>query len=215
MNLGANPWILIGLIFLEFFFIIIPPLISARIEKRTFREEFKNMGLEFTQNPPLINIKRISLGLVGGIIFFLIGRYIAFFFRTFIVEQLLGAEYVATAKENAIQTSPVSPNVVQIVILILLQVLVVAVCEEAFFRGFLISKLEYKVSPRSAVVLSSVIFAFYHVPPFLVPISTILTFFGYYITFGILLSLLFKFSDDSLLSCIVAHSFFNSLLILI
>ncbi|MFO8017470.1 MAG: CPBP family intramembrane glutamic endopeptidase [Promethearchaeia archaeon] len=215
MNLGVNSWILIGLTLLEVLFVIIPPLISARIENHTFREELRNMGLRLARNPLMIRLRRIGLGLLGGLLFYLISGYITNFFRNFIVEQLFGTEYIVRAEENVINTSPVTPTLMQIIILIIMQVFVVGICEEAFFRGFMLSKLEDKLPSGVGIILSSLIFAIYHVPPFIVPLSTIITFFGYYFSFGVLLSLVFKFSDNSLLPGIVAHSFFNILLILV
>ena len=70
------------------------------------------------------------------------------------------------------------------------------------------------MSITSTILFSSLIFAFYHVPPFLVPLSTIFTFFGYYFTFGILLALVFMLFDFDLVPCIIAHSLFNILLLI-
>ncbi|MBD3342602.1 MAG: CPBP family intramembrane metalloprotease [Candidatus Lokiarchaeota archaeon] len=57
-----------------------------------------------------------------------------------------------------------------------LEVLIVGPCEEGFFRGFVLKKSENKLKNTSAILFSSLLFALYHVPPFLVPISTIITF---------------------------------------
>lgn len=215
MDLGANVWFLIVLTLFEIFFIVIPASISAKIEGTSFHQELNNMGLEFQNNPIKIKVQRIVLGLAVGFGFFLIGRYIAFFFRNVIIEQIFGSSYIQQAQEGSINTTPISPNLLQLAILIILQIFLVGLCEEAFFRGFLLSKLNYKFTPASSALISSLFFALYHVPPFLVPLSTIVTFFGYYFTFGILLSFLYRFSNHSLLPCIIAHSFFNSLLILL
>ena len=38
MQLGENPWFLIGLIFLETLLVFIPALISSKVEKKNFQE---------------------------------------------------------------------------------------------------------------------------------------------------------------------------------
>ena len=44
IQLGEDPWILIGLIFLELFFIIIPGLIVSKVEKKPFKIIIIDMG---------------------------------------------------------------------------------------------------------------------------------------------------------------------------
>ncbi|MFX1502753.1 MAG: type II CAAX prenyl endopeptidase Rce1 family protein, partial [Promethearchaeota archaeon] len=87
-------------------------------------------------------------------------------------------------------------------------------CEEAFFRGFLIKKLKVKLKLSYSIIFSSIIFTLYHIPPFLVPLTTIITYFGYYFAFGVLLSLVFVYFKYSLIPCSVAHSCFNILILL-
>ena len=212
-NLGANPWILIGLIFLEILFIIVPALIATKVERNSFKNQLNEMGFHKNDDPlPRILIK-ISAGIGIGIVFFLIGGYIIAFFYS-LIQASLGSDFVSSGTEGAISTAPVEPNIIQVIILIVLQVAIVGVCEEAFFRGFILKKFDKEWKMVYALLISSIIFAFYHVPPFLVPITTIVTYFGYYFTFGVMLSLVYVYSDYSLIPGIIAHALFNILLLI-
>ena len=211
INLGENPWILIGLTFLETLFIILPALISSKIEKKHFKEILVEMGFQKNED---IFIK-ITAGLSFGIIFFFFSDYIIFFFRNILIENIFGSQFVQQAEESAINTSPIRPNVIQTIILIILQLIIIAPCEEAFFRGFLINKLTEKIKKQFSIIISAVFFTLYHVPLFLVPLTTIITFFGYYFIFGILLATIFVYFDHSLIPCSITHSCFNILILIL
>lgn len=215
ISLGQNPWILISLIFLELLFIIIPVFISSRVKDNSFREELKSVGFTLENKTSSRVTEEIAAGLLLGALFFVIGGFILVFFRAFLVETFLGSEFVKSGQEGAISTDPVEPDFLQVSVLIVLQFLIVGPCEEAFFRSFLIKNLSSKFQVSISVLISSFLFALYHTPPFLVPLTTILSFFGYYFTFGILLSLIFLLFDQSLVPCALAHSFFNVLILLI
>ncbi len=211
IQLGENPWILIGLTFLELMFVIIPALIFSKLEKRSFQEIIKDMG--FRENENLL-IKIIT-GLGLGILFFFFGSYIIIFFKDIIITNLFGSGFVELGQKGAISTEPIHPNIIQMVIIIILNILIIGPCEEAFFRGFLIKKFETKLNLIFSIFLSSLIFTLYHVPPILVPITTIITYSGYYLVFGVLLSLIFVYFEYSIIPCSIAHSCFNILILLI
>ncbi|MGQ4873233.1 MAG: CPBP family glutamic-type intramembrane protease [Promethearchaeia archaeon] len=183
MNLGENPWILIGFMFLELLFIIIPVKISTIVEKKRFLDILKEIGFKYKNEHYLKKILKIFAGISLGFFFYFIGGYIIFFFRNIIIENIFGTTFIKTGEKGAIETSPVKPNIIQLVIIIILEFLLVAICEEAFFRGFLLTKLANKIKKYYATIISSIFFAIYHVPPFLVPIATIITFFGYFFFF--------------------------------
>ncbi|MHA1292966.1 MAG: lysostaphin resistance A-like protein [Promethearchaeota archaeon] len=214
-NLGENPWILILLTFLELLLVLIPAFIAGKVEKKSFKEELNEMGFCKNTAPFIKNLHKIISGLLIGFIFFLIGGFIIIFFKYFIVENIFGASFVKEGEQGAIKTDPIQPTILQIIIIIILQVIIVGICEEAFFRGFIIKKCEKKMNLIYAVLFSSICFAFYHIPPFLVPLKTIITYFGYFFTFGILLALVYLYFDYSLIPCVVAHSFFNILILIL
>ncbi len=211
INLGENPWILIGLMLFEIFFIVVPALLSSKLEKIPFKDAIKGMGFQKNED---IFIKIVS-GLSFGIIFFFFGNYIIIFFRDFIIGNIFSTEFVELGQEGTINTSPIQPNYIQLIILVILQIIIIGPCEEAFFRGFLIQKLKTKLKLTYSLIISSIFFTIYHIPPFLVPLTTSITFFGYYFTFGLMLSLIYVYFNYSLIPCSIAHSFFNVLILLI
>ena len=214
IQLGEDPLILIALIFLELLLILIPALIAGKIEHKSVKEELNEMGFQ-KRNYPLNRILiEVFAGLGVGLFFFLISGYILFFFRNIIVENLFGTIFIKQGQEGSISSEPLQPTLIQLIIIIILQIIIVGPCEEGFFRGFVIKKYESKMRTIIAVLISSIFFSFYHVPPILVPLETIITYFGYYFIFGILLALLFKCFNNSLIPCTVAHCFFNILIIL-
>ncbi len=211
IQLGENPWILIGLIFLEILFIIIPAYISSKIEKKSFKILIFEMG--FQKNEDIL--VKIIAGLSIGVMFFFFGNFILIFFQYIIIENLLGEKLIAEGQEGVINTLPIQPDLIQIIILVILQIIIIGPCEEAFFRGFIIKKLNIKVKVIYSAMISSIFFSLYHVPPFLVPLTTIITYFGYYFVFGILLASIFIFFDYSLIPCSISHSCLNVLLLLL
>ena len=215
LELGQNPWILICITFLELLLIVIPALIASKVEKKTFKEEIIEMGFIKSDDQSISLIFKIIAGLMVGFVFFLIGGFIIYFFKDIIVEFIFGAIFVQAGEEGAISTAPINPDPLQILVIIILQVVIVAPCEEGFFRGFIITKTDQKLKTSWAIILASTCFAFFHTPPFLVSIATIISYFGYYFTFGILLSLVFKFFDDSLIPGLIAHAFFNILIFIL
>lgn len=214
IDLGKDPIILISLSFLEILLIFIPALIASKVEKKSLLEELKEMGFQRKQTTFKKMLQKVIFGLLIGIICFFVSSYIISFFVNFIVYILFGAQFVEEGINNAISTAPVNPTIVQLIILITIHIFIIAPCEEGFFRGFIIRKCHKKMKLIYSIIFSSVIFSFYHVPPFLVPLSTIITLFGYYFFFGIVLSLTFILSKNSLLLCSISHFTLNILLLL-
>jgi membrane protease YdiL (CAAX protease family) len=211
IELGENPWILIGLTIFEILFVIVPAALSSKFEKISFRDAIRDMGLKKNED---LFIKIIS-GLSFGILFFFFGNYIVIFFRDIIVSNLLGSEFVELGQEGVISTSPIQPTFIQVIILLILQLIIVGPCEEAFFRGFLIPKLKIKLKLIYSIIISSIIFTIYHIPPIIVPLATSITYFGYFFTFGVVLSLIYVYFNNSIIPCSIAHSFFNILILLV
>ncbi|NVM46068.1 MAG: CPBP family intramembrane metalloprotease [Candidatus Lokiarchaeota archaeon] len=214
IDLGKDTILLISLSFLEILLILIPALIASKVEKKSLLDELKEIG--FQRKPTTLRkmILKVVSGLVIGIIFFFISGYIISFFVNTIVRVLFGAQFVEEGINNAISTTPINPTIIEIIILMAIQVVIVAPCEEGFFRGFIIRKSSKKMKLLYSLIFSSVIFSIYHVPPFLVPLSTIVTFFGYYFSFGIFLSLTFILFKNSLLPSSLAHITLNILILL-
>jgi membrane protease YdiL (CAAX protease family) len=215
INLGKDPNILILISFAEILFIIVPSFIAAKIEKIPFIVEVKDFGFN-VKNPKLKNIiLKIFAGILIGIFFFFISDLLLPFYIRFVIQNLFGRQFIEEGVENAITTAPFNPTITQLIIIITIQIIIVGPCEEGFFRGFIIKRSQKKMKLIYSVVLSTFIFALYHVPPFLVPVSTIITFFGYFFTLGTLLALTFVFFKNSLLPGSIAHSMFNILILIL
>ncbi|MFW9937460.1 MAG: lysostaphin resistance A-like protein [Candidatus Thorarchaeota archaeon] len=215
IELGANPLILIILTLFEALLIIIPNLISSKIEKSTFKEELVELGFKNKNDTFFRLALKYFLGILIGIILFIIANFILFFFKEILIINLFGKEFVQIGNENTINTNLVNPSYLEIFIIIILQLIVVGPCEEGFFRGFIITKCNKKIHLALAVTFSSIFFAFYHVPPIIVPINTIITFFGYYFLIGIFLSVIYILFNFSLIPCIATHSIFNILTLIV
>jgi len=211
IELGKNPWLLIGLTILEILFVLLPAYSFSKIKKISIKDAIREMG--FQKNDDLF-IKTIA-GISFGILFYFLGGYLVIFFRNIITRSIFGSEFIIQAEEGAINTDPATPSFIQIIFLIVLQILIVGPCEEAFFRGFLIKNIAKKIKLIYSILISSCLFTFFHIPPLLVPLSTIITYFGYYFSLGLLLSLLFVYFNNSLIPCSIAHSCFNILILIV
>jgi membrane protease YdiL (CAAX protease family) len=215
IELGANPLIFIILTLFESLLIIIPNLISSKIEKRSFIEEINLLGFKNSNDNFIKLIFKYLTGILIGIILFLIAGYLLFFFKNILVENLFGKQFVVIGSESMINTNPISPNFFELAIILALQFIIVGPCEEGFFRGFIIKKINKISNLIIAIIFSSICFALYHVPPFIVPLATIITFFGYYFLIGILLSSIYILFNFSLIPSIATHSVFNILTLIL
>jgi membrane protease YdiL (CAAX protease family) len=214
-NFGQVPIIVILLSFLELLLIIIPLFLSSKIEKTTFLAQIKELGFINTELNKFTIILQLISSLILAMLLYLVAGYILYFFQDILILNLFGSSFLKQATQNFINVEPFQPNTIELIILIVIQFLIVGPCEEGFFRAFLIKKLKKKYSSIISITLSSIMFTFYHTPPFLVPLSTIITFSGYYFIIGIALSIVFIFFRYSLLPCILVHSSFNVLILLL
>ena len=120
IDLGVYPWILIGIMFLELLLILIPALIASKIENTSIQKELKFMGFQKNDDSQLNNIMKVLAGISIGFILFLISGYILFFFKTLVVENILGYMFVKNAEEGTINTTPLAPNLFQLIIIMAL-----------------------------------------------------------------------------------------------
>jgi len=215
LQLGDHPWLLILLSSLEILLVIVPVTISSQITKKSIKQELHQIGLKFELSDSTDKIIKFVIGVDIGIGLLMLSNLILFFFQDILLAFFFTADFIREGFENAIGTQIINPNLNQFIIFVIIQFLIIGPCEESFFRGFIITKLRNKINLGYIVLFSSLIFALYHVPPFLVPISTIISFFGYYFTIGIILALIFIFSDFSLIPVSIAHSVFNFLVLIL
>jgi len=215
IQLGENPWVLILLSMLEILFIVVPILISSRISRTTIKQELYQIGLQISLSDFTNKLIKITLGIFIGIGLLLLSTLILYFSRDIIVAVVFSEEFVNEGMENTISTQLLNPNILQVFIFGIIQFLIIGPCEESFFRGFIITKLKEKTRLSYAMIISTIAFTLFHVPPFLVPLSTVVSYFVYYFTIGFILSLVFRYSNFSLLPGSMAHSVFNFLILIL
>jgi len=203
------------LIVLESIILFIPVSISALIEKKSLKTEFKEIGFSRSSKSIFDTFLKFILGLDIGIFLYLLRGYFLFFYKDILITNLFGIEFVKQGVTNIINTEPIQPDPLEITLIIILRTLITSPSEEGFFRGFLIQKSNLKLKMRYIVIISSTFFTVYHLPPFLVPIQSIITYFGYFFLLGFLFAIIFIYSNRSLIVCIIAHSVFNILILVI
>ncbi|WP_457917335.1 CPBP family intramembrane glutamic endopeptidase [Candidatus Lokiarchaeum ossiferum] len=202
----------------EIIFVIIP-MIVFKLQKKDLKYEFRHRIIpnEMLTRSKYLRFLDILIGISVGILFYFFGGYLTITIRKVIVETK-GEEYYETASEGSVNTTPPppeSPNNTLIWFLIIIGVVImfcfVALSEEFCFRGVLQKEFGH-ISPILGILLSSFFFMIYHVFPGVVPWVTFLTFWLYYLAFGILLALITYFQKGDLVISIIAHGTFNSIL---
>ncbi len=221
VDLAQNPGMYIAVIFLELIFLAIVIVIiwgKVRVEAiPSFHEGFREYGMRFPESDRMGSdeIKKVGvevvIGSIMGVGMLFVAEIMAFAGYE-ITKALFGEEFYEQASAGSVNTSPPSLEHIQVVLVVILMFLVVASCEELFFRGMLISEIRGPLWIK--VILSTVIFSIYHVPPFIVPWQTTTTFLLYYFSLGIVLALLFRWRGN-LIAPIVAHGLFNAIHIVI
>jgi membrane protease YdiL (CAAX protease family) len=157
-----------------------------------------------------------SAGFVIGILFYKLGGYISVISK-WVVTSLLGEAFYLKAQDGSVNTTPPPPppNPLLIWTLIVLGVLIqfifVAISEEYCFRGVLLKEFGH-ISQILGIIVSSLIFMIYHVFPGIVPLETFITFGPYYFCFGVLLCFCTIVQKGDLITAIVAHGTFNSII---
>jgi membrane protease YdiL (CAAX protease family) len=194
---------------LELGFIIIPLLVLRFGFKKDIRQEFRD---RLFPSPRSIvrRLLDLGIGLIVGILFVPFGSLISRFTYQLTVHYM-GVEYYVQAVEGAVNVTPPSLTIFELVISIVIMFLLVALSEEFCFRGVIYREIARK-SPFLGIFISSFLFAIYHVLPGIVPIRTFFVFWPYFFVFGLILALVTYLQKGDLLSAIVAHGIFNSIL---
>ena len=86
IQLGENFWILVILMSLELFLIIFPVLISAKLEKKSLKEEFKEIGFFREAKSTYMTCLKIILGIDIGIFLYLFSGFLMFVYRNILIE---------------------------------------------------------------------------------------------------------------------------------
>jgi len=201
----------------ELFFILIP-LVIFKMQKKDLKYEFRHRIIpnERLNRPRKLRLLDISLGVLLGVGFYFLGNLMASSIRKLII-QWKGEEFYHNAVAGSVNTIPPPPPPnpfliwTIIVIGIILMFVTVSLSEEFLYRGVIMKEIGHK-SRFWAIVVSSALFMIYHVFPGIVPWMTFVTFWSYYFIFGLILGCIVLIQKGDLVTAIVAHGVFDSIL---
>ncbi|MCP4763860.1 MAG: CPBP family intramembrane metalloprotease [archaeon] len=187
-------------------------ILYFKIKKMDVKEEFKTR-LFPQKRTSRERIADILMGIGIGIAFFIIGSFILDAI-TNVILYVLGEDFYQSAAEGSVNVTPPILSIFDLIISILIGFFLIAFCEEFAFRGVIYKEFG-ELPKKKGLVISGLIFAIYHVFPGIVPIQTTVTYFPYYFFMGILFVYLTYFRKNDLLSAIIAHATFNSIILIL
>jgi membrane protease YdiL (CAAX protease family) len=152
----------------------------------------------------------IGIGVAFGYAFIYIGNYLTWIIYRIVVA-IFGPEFYQTGSGGSVNVTPPSLSLFELILSCIIMFVLVGFSEEFCFRGVILKQIQKK-HKFWAVVGSSAVFMIYHVFPGIVPIQTLATFWLYYFTFGVMLALITIIQKGDLLTAIIAHGTFNSIL---
>lgn len=212
MGFSKQFWIFLGLSCLEFIFLIGPSIYYKLVRKENLQTSL--LLRSFPQKRSFLSrMGDILVGIAAGIFLSFLAQGLIYGTYYSIIG-LFGEDFYTTASSGSIDVFPDAFSIGEVICIILVNFLIIGICEEYFFRGVLFAELK-KVLKNWSYVINGVIFALYHVFPGIVPIQTTITYFLYYFILAILLSVLLKNQYNDLLSNIIAHGVFNSIPIIL
>ncbi|MHA1732605.1 MAG: lysostaphin resistance A-like protein [Promethearchaeota archaeon] len=204
-------------IFLEVLFLV-PPLFYVRryLRRPNLKSQFQLLGLPVGKMNFRHTSKEVLIGLGFGVLVFF-GVFLTSMLSEYITSALFGRGFVETANEymGGSTAGLMAQNAWQVVVLVIAMVLVVGPSEELLFRGFVQQGLQKSWGTPVAVVVTALMFTFAHVIPILIPLEVVVVFFLPYFVISLALGCLMLLRKNNILSCIVAHGFYNSLLIVL
>ena len=217
LDIASSVWAYFLFCFSELLFIAIPMLVF-KLQKKDLRYEFRHRIIpnEMLDRNAWFRFVDIIMGIFIGVFFYYFGGILAFTIKKVVIATK-GEDYYNTATEGSVNTTPPppppSPLLIWGIIIsgILIIFVTVAFAEEFCFRGVLLKEFNH-INKFLGVILSSAIFMIYHVFPGIVPWTTFVTFWLYYFSFGVLLSLITMFQRGDLIVAIVAHGTFDSII---
>ncbi|MHA1890427.1 MAG: lysostaphin resistance A-like protein [Promethearchaeota archaeon] len=188
--------------------------IYFKIKKLKIQKEFKHRIKTPRISSKKQVLKETFIGASFGVILLLVGMAFQVLVKSLVVA-IAGSEFYNDATSGSVNTIPEKITFTDLLITSTIMFTLVAFCEEFFFRALIFRDLRKKVSQAAAIIISSSTFAIYHVMPGIVPLQTFITFFPYYFFIGILLCLLYEWRNNSLLTVVIAHGFFNTIILIL
>ncbi len=204
-------------LFLELLFIVPPflylrkyfPPPSTKLRFQVFglplgREKAKKLWLEVL----------IGLGVGFGMVFLVTGIQ---WLSEGLWEAIFGSNFVSTGINGLgeTQTGIFSGNPGQLVLIWVAMFGTVGLGEEILYRGFTQRGLVQSWGKGAGILITAMLFTLAHILPGIVPVQTFVVFFFPYFAISLLLGFMREWRKGNLLACIIAHGFYNSLIITI
>ncbi len=212
--LFSTEFLIVGL-FIEICFILLPFIYLRKyFPPHSAKYKFQVMGLpigrEKTQKLWLEIL--IGLGVGFGLVFLVTGIQVL---SELLWEAVLGPSFVEYGVNAFGETDMglVPMNSVQLVLIWVAMFVAVGFGEELLYRGFTQRGLVKKWGKGAGILVTAMLFTLAHIVPGLVPIQTFIVFFLPYFAISLLLGYMREWRKGNLLACIIAHGFYNSLIL--
>jgi membrane protease YdiL (CAAX protease family) len=210
INLAPSTLVFFLVSLMELFFFGIA-IIYFKLKRKKISDEF-TLIFQIHKRGARDWILGIGIGLGIGIILYLYGQ-ILIIATIKVVVLTLGRDFYIIASEGSINVTPPSVTILDLTVTILVSYLIIGPSEEFFFRGFLYRETS-KLSVFWRFIITSFIFALFHVFPGLVPIQTTVTYIFFYFIMGLLFTWVVYFKKGDLIPAIIAHGTYNSIIFL-
>lgn len=202
----------------ELIFLIIPLFIVKKfIQKPSYKNSIKLLGVYNDRRIKNYLLKEVLIG-----ISFAVGAYLVVQLVSFLTDLSFSAIFGQQALENAYGTyqegvggAITANSIMELIISMILMIVIIGPSEEVMFRGFSQKGLDRKVGKQWAIVISTLLFTFFHVIPGLMPLDLFLLLFPPYLIISLMLCSLYVWRKENLIACIIGHGVYNALTILI
>ena len=178
----------IGLIVTEGGLILLPTLYFIQKNRLSFRQ--------------VLRLKRVSFQILFLIFIITIPFRVCSFLVSAVVQTVFPMpDFILRSLEHMYAELMFPSNTLELILTVLGIIFMAAICEEVMFRGFILHVLLKRKGRWSAIVITAIGFALYHLDPWAIPEVAII---------GIFLGWLVV-RTDSIFPAIVAHASFNFL----
>ena len=210
-----TPEFLIAGLFLELFFIV-PPFVYLRqyFPRKSTKLRLQLLGLPLDVETRKKILPEVLIGLsVGfGLVFLVTGLQM---FSEWLWSALFGPDFVAYGVNSFYNGSieNLTLNTLQLVLIWVAMFGAVGPSEEILYRGFTQRGLIQSWGKSAGILVTALLFTFAHIIPWIRPLETIIVFFLPYFAISLLLGFMREWRKGNLLANIIAHGFYNSLII--
>lgn len=102
-----------------------------------------------------------------------------------------------------------SSNIDFISISFVVSTIIAAMCEEIGWRGYLLSKLQFRISPVKSSIVIGLLWAFWHVPKLLIGIKFFVVWFLAIMSFSLILTYVYNRTNGNIVVVTLVHAVVN------